>query len=447
MRRDRPAPSRFVVAIALIALLAVAAGVAAWRWGTRLDQSGDRRAAVPDDRASILPKGAPSRFLQPQSVGSPIAPKTRPLVAQVTIVDLDKDGLADIVACDVLENRVVWLRQAPRGTFTESAVGSEVRAPAHAEAVDIDRDGDLDLLVASLGVMFPSNARIGSVVVLENDGRERFSNRVLASEIARVADVRAGDFDGDGDLDLAVAGFGYDDGETHWMENQGNWRFRSTRLLNLSGAINVEVADLDHDGDLDITSLVSQEWEEVYTFVNDGRGHFEPRLIWGSTNDDFGSSWLTAVDLDRDGDIDFLYSNGDAFDYAPPSGRPWHGVQWLENTGQLTFAVHRLADFSGASSPQAADLDGDGDLDVAVVSAYNAWDDPAAQSLVWLENDGRMRFALHDGANTPTHLVTLAIGDLTGDGRPDLVTGGMHISRPYDRMSRITMWTNGWQTR
>jgi hypothetical protein len=358
MRRDRPAPRRIVVAVALIALLAVAAGVAAWRWGVRLAQSGDRRAAAPDDRASILPKAAPSRFLQPRTVGLPIASKTRPLVAQVTIVDLDKDGLADIVACDVQENRVVWLRQAPLGTFTESALGDEVRAPAHAEAVDIDRDGDLDLLVASLGVMFPSNARIGSVVVLENDGRRRFTNRVLASEIARVADVRAGDFDGDGDLDLAVAGFGYDDGETHWMENLGNWRFRSTRLLNLSGAINVEIADLDRDGDLDVTALVSQEWEEVYTFVNDGRGHFEPRLIWGSTNDDFGSSWLTAADLDKDGDIDFLYSNGDAFDYAPPSGRPWHGVQWLENTGALNFTFHRLADFSGASSPQAVDLDG-----------------------------------------------------------------------------------------
>jgi hypothetical protein len=443
MRRDRTAPGRNVAAIAVIGCIAIAAAVVAWRWRGVPSPGGDRRAAVPADRASILPKGAPSRFLQPQPVGLPVAPKSRPLVAHVTVVDLDQDGLADIVACDVLANRVVWLRQAPRGTFTEAALGAEVRAPAHAEAVDIDRDGDLDLLVASLGVMFPSNARIGSVIVLENEGRGRFSNRVLASEIARVADVRAGDLDGDGDLDLAVAGFGYDDGETHWMENLGNWRFRSTRLLNLSGAINVEVVDLDRDGDLDIASLVSQEWEEVYAFVNDGRGHFQPRLVWGSTNDDFGSSWLTAVDLDQDGDVDFLYSNGDAFDYAPPSGRPWHGVQWLENTGGLTFAMHRLADFSGASSPQPADLDGDGDLDVVVVSAYNAWDDPAAQSLVWLENDGRMRFAMHDAAASPTHLVTVGAGDLTGDGRPDLATGGMHISRPYDRMSRITMWVNG----
>jgi FG-GAP-like repeat len=438
---DARSPRRVVVAIGAVALLAIAAGLAAWRWAPLPGE--DHRAAVPSDRASILPKGAASRFLQPRPVGLPFDPKTRPLVAHVAIVDLDKDGLADIVACDVLANRVVWLRQQPRGTFTETPVGTEVRAPAHAEAVDIDGDGDLDLLVASLGVMFPSNARIGSIVVLENDGRGRFTNRVIARDIARVADVRAGDLDGDGDLDLAVAGFGYDDGETHWMENLGSWRFRSTRLLNLSGAINVEIVDLDRDSDLDIASLVSQEWEEIYAFVNDGRGRFETKLLWGSTNDDFGSSWLTAVDLDKDGDVDFLYSNGDAFDYAPPSGRPWHGVQWLENTGAVNFAMHRLADFSGASSPQPVDLDGDGDLDVVVVSAYNAWDDPSAQSLIWLENDGRMRFAMHDIASSPTHLVTVGAGDLTGDGLADLVTGGMHISRPYDRMSRITMWTNG----
>jgi len=445
MTLDRRVPRHVVVTIAAMVLVFVAFVLIYLARRDLFFPLEDRRAAQPDDRASMLRRGEPIRFLNPQPIGNPFTAKQRPLVAHVTMVDLDADGLLDIVACDVLANRVVWIRQFPRGTFAETSLGTDVRAPAHAEAVDLDRDGDLDLVVASLGVMFPSNAKIGSVVVLENDGREKFTNRVLVDQIARVSDVRAGDLDGDGDLDLAVAQFGYDDGETRWMENLGNWRFKSTGLQNLSGPINVEIVDLDGDGDLDIASLVSQEWEEVYGFVNDGRGHFEPMLIWGSTNDDFGSSWLTAVDLDKDGDIDFLYSNGDAFDYAPPSGRPWHGVQWLENTGQLTFAVHRLADFSGASSPQAADLDGDGDLDVAVVSAYNAWDDPAAQSLVWLENDGRMRFALRDGANTPTHLVTLAIGDLTGDGRPDLVTGGMHISRPYDRMSRITMWTNGWK--
>jgi hypothetical protein len=395
----------------------------------------------------MLPKGAPSTFLVPTPIGTPVREKERPLIAHVSIADLDRDGLPDVIACVVHENRVAWLRQSPRGTFTEAPLGLEVRAPAHAQVVDFDGDGDLDVLVASLGVLFPSNARIGSVVVLENQGQERFVHRVLADGIARVADARAGDLDGDGDLDVAVAGFGYDNGETAWLRNRGGWRFDMTVLQNLSGPINVEIVDLDGDGDRDIAALVSQEWEEIYAHVNDGAGRFQSRLVWGSTNDDFGSSWLTAADMDTDGDVDFVYSNGDAFDYAPAGSRPWHGVQWIENRGNLAFALHRIADLSGASSPQPADLDGDGDLDVAVVSAYNNWDDPAAPSLVWLENDGRMRFAAHDVAHAPTHLVTLGAGDLTGDGYVDLVTGGLHASRPYDRMSRVTLWTNAWPRR
>jgi hypothetical protein len=293
-----PHPSKRVV-IGLVAFVAIAvSAVLLYQSRHRFAIAPDPRVALPDDRASVLPPAPALRFFHPQPVGNPFGPKDRPLVAQVTIIDLDADGLPDIVACDVLANRVVWVRQFPRGTFTEIVLGTEVRAPAHALAVDLDRDGDLDLVVASLGVMFPSNAKIGSVVVLENDGRGRFRNRVLVDGVARVSDVRAGDLDGDGDLDLAVAQFGYDDGETRWMENLGNWTFKSTSLQNLSGPINVEIVDLDGDGDLDIASLVSQEWEEVYGFVNDGRGRFEPMLIWGSTNPDFGSSWLTAVDLD-----------------------------------------------------------------------------------------------------------------------------------------------------
>ena len=259
-----------------------------------------------------------------------------------------------------------------------------------------------------------------------------------------MADVRSGDLDGDGDLDLSVALFGYDQGETRWLRNAGGWRFESQTLQELSGPINAEIADVDGDRDLDIVTLVSQQWEEIYVHVNDGRGGFTARRIFGASNEDFGSSWISLADLDADGDPDVVYSNGDAFDYATAAGRTWNGVQWLENSGGASFTYHRIGDIPGASSPQAADLDGDGDLDIAVVSAYNNWANPAAQSLVWLENDGRATFTLHDLASAPTHLVTLAIGDLTGDGRPDLVTGGMHMSWPYDRLSRLTLWVNAW---
>ena len=387
--------------------------------------------------------GARIDFLNPMPVGPAVGPDDRPLVANVALADLDGDGLIDIVVADGAANRVTWIRQAPAGTFTEQVL-ADVAGPAHVHPVDLDRDGDLDVAVASMGVLFPNNARIGAVVVLENNGRQSFSSRVLVDQVARVSDVRAGDLDGDGDLDLSVAQFGYDQGETRWMENTGGWRFESHVLQTLSGAINAEIADVDGDRDLDIVSLVSQEWEEIYVFVNDGRGSFSPTRVFGASNEDFGSSWISLADLDRDGDVDVIYSNGDAFDYAPPTGRGWNGLQWLENRGEVRFVYHRIGDFSGASSPQAADLDGDGDTDIAVVSAYNNWEAPDAQSLAWFENDGTMSFTLRPLATSPTHLITLAIGNIDGDARPDLVTGGMHMSFPYDRMSRVTVWTNHW---
>lgn len=362
-------------------------------------------------------------------------------MAQVQIVDLDSDGLPDIVVCDALRDTVGWIRQSPRGTFTETTIAS-IAAPAHAAPVDFDHDGDVDLVIASLGVLMPSNNRTGSVILLENDGHQHFTPHVLADHIARVADAEPADLDGDGDLDLAVAGFGYDDGETSWLENKGGGKFEQHVLLRLSGPINAVVADINNDHHPDIVALVSQEWEEIWGFVNDGRGHFTNRMLWGSTNPDFGSSWISLADMNQDGKVDILYANGDAFDYAPPNSRPWQGVQWLENLGNLKFSLHRIAAFPGASSPQAVDVDGDGDLDVVVSSANNDWDNPQAPSLVWLENNGHMQFTKHAIATSPTHLDTLFAGDLDGDGLPDIVAGGMHISRPYTRMGRVTMWMN-----
>jgi hypothetical protein len=389
----------------------------------------------------VLPAGSASDFLTPTPIGDGIQPRERPQVANVSLIDLDRDGLLDVLVCDAGRRRLTWIRQAPRGTYTESVI-AEVRAPGHVEAIDHDGDGDLDLLVADLGELFPSDQRIGAVIVLEQAAPGRFAPHVVAERLPRVADVRGGDLDGDGDQDLAVAAFGYDHGQTLWLENRGNWTYTPHVLQELSGAVNALVVDLDRDGRLDIVALVSQEWEEIWAYDNAGGGRFTARPVWGSSNADFGSSWLGATDLDRDGDADLLYSNGDAFDYAPANSRPWHGVQWLENSGSGRFVFHRIGELSGASSPQPVDLDADGDLDVVVVSAYNAWNDPSALSLVWLENNGRQQFARHAIAQAPTHLITVAAGDVDGDGTADLVTGGMHISTPYDRLSRVLLWTN-----
>src|SRR5674476_542872 len=384
--------------------------------------------------------GAKIDFLNPMPVGQTF--KDPPLISNVQIADLDGDGLLDIIVCDCKSNSVNWIRQYPAGVYTETVLADGLNAPAHAQVIDFDKDGHNDILVAVLGLLFPSNDKIGSVLILQNDGKNHFIKHVVADKIARVSDVRAGDLDGDGDMDLAVAQFGYDDGETRWIENLGNWQFKSHILQNLSGPINVELVDIDKDGDLDIISLVSQEWEEIYCFINDGKGNFTSKLLYGSSNEDFGSSGIYICDLDKDGDDDILYTNGDAFDYIPPQGRPWHGVQWLENKGNLNFEFHRICNFMGAYNVRPVDIDNDGDLDLFCVSGFNLWDKTDSQRFIWLENDGKMNFTLHNIASAPTHLITLETGDFNNDGLMDFITGGMHAYPPFDRMGRVTLWMN-----
>lgn len=445
-----------LVAVVLLIFLGIPAGLLivqshrtgmTWRQIMRrsMNRAVGGRTGLESMPRAVLPPGEKIEFLLPKPIGKDF--DQPPWISHVQVVDLDQDGLLDVVVCDCRENTVSWIRQSPRGEFAEQVCASGLVAPAHVQATDFDGDGDLDLMVAVLGMLFPNNDLIGSVVVLENTGECEFIKHVIIQGIARVSDVRAGDLDGDGDKDLAVAQFGYDDGETRWLENLGEWKFKTHMLQHLAGPIHCELFDIDSDEDLDIVLLVSQESEEIYLFVNDGRGNFEPKRIFGSDNEDFGSSSISLCDLNQDGAMDILYTNGDAFDYIPPRPRPWHGVQWLENQGNLQFRTIRIADFPGPVNARATDVDHDGDLDVFVVSAYNLWEDPNAQSMVWLENNGNMEFRRHDITNAPTHIQALELGDFDGDGQVDLVTGGLHVYPPYDRMERVVLWRNQWAIR
>ena len=366
-----------------------------------------------------------------------------PWIAHVLPVDLDGDGKLDLVACEAQENKIIWLRQVEPGRFEETVLADGLTAPVHVEASDLDGDADLDLLVSTMGYVFPNNDKIGSVVVLENDGRQTFTQRVVLEQVARVCDVRAADLNADGKLDLVVAHFGYDQGEVRWLERVGPWEFRSHVLLELSGAINVGCADFTGDGLVDIVVQISQQWEEVYLFENQRNGIFQRKRLWGSTNEDFGSSGLTVADLNRDGRPDVLFSNGDGFGPAAvPGPRPWHGVQWLENRGNGYFAYHRIGHLDGAYSPISVDLDGDGAMDVVASSAFIEKDAQgrALPSLMWFRNDGQMRFEPRVLTYSPQHQIAVAAGDFDGNGRTSLVTGGFYVFPTDGAIGRLTMW-------
>ena len=130
----------------------------------RLIRSNEGAAQLADADASEL-VGEKIDFLLHQHVGNEFA--ETPMISNVLPTDLDDDQLLDIIVCDAKDNFVSWIRQYPAGVYTEHILATDLIAPAHAEAFDFDMDGDKDILVAVLGLLYPSNDKIGSVVLLE----------------------------------------------------------------------------------------------------------------------------------------------------------------------------------------------------------------------------------------------------------------------------------------
>ena len=387
------------------------------------------------------PAKSPVKFAA-SALGNPMSPdsRERPVLGHVDIIDLDKDGRSDVLVCDTKNSAINWIHLT-NGVWREATL-AKVPYPAHTQVVVANPKMDQDIVVACLGALGPSDKLTGSVVLLVNDGAMQFAPVTLLDGISRVADVEPADFDGDGDIDFVVGAYGYIlQGEIGWLENQSSKKYLYHPIVKKTGVINVLPIDINRDGRLDFVALFAQEHEEVSVFINDGKGGFQEHVLYKAATPSFGSSGIQLVDLNKDGDMDILYTNGDNMDLATMIPRPYHGVQWLENIGNLNFVWHDILRFYGAYCAVAGDLNNDGHLDIVVTSMFNDWSDLKRASLLWLENDGRQHFKPHTIARQPVHLISAALGDIDGDGWTDIVACGMN-GFPFDRMSRITLWKN-----
>jgi hypothetical protein len=254
-------------------------------------------------------------------------------------------------------------------------------------------------------------------------------------------------------MDLVVAVFGWrNTGEILYLENRTtDWSkpvFVPHVLDDRHGTIHVPVCDLNKDGKPDFVALISQEHETIVAFLNEGNGRFRKETIYTAPHPAYGSSGIQLVDLNGDGNLDVLYTNGDVLDIpSSPLLKPYHGIQWLENRGKYPFVHHPLAPMYGAMRAVAADFTGKGKMDVIAVSFLPEGVFPERKkldldSIIYLEQIGPGRFIRHSLEKIHCDHLTCAAGDLFGNGRIDFVTGNHLLKEESAAPEAVEIWEN-----
>lgn len=404
-----------------------------------------------EDRAPVeLPPAKIERATTPLPVRlerygiAPLAGTSPPAISNVQYVRLAEGRPPELLACEMRRGHI--LAADPRAATPAWRVLGMARNPARVEVVDLDGDGIKDVLVADLGNFVPTDDACGRVLWLRGRRDGTYAEPLtLLKGVGRVADVRATDFDGDGKLDLIVASFGWHDaGSVVLLHNRTtDWKkpaFESHTIDPRHGTIHVPVADLDGDGRPDFVALFSQEHEEIVAFLNQGGLRFTKKVIYRAPHPAYGSSGIDLVDLDGDSRLDVLYTNGDVLD-DPHLLKPYHSVQWLRNPGPGKYPYeHRpLAPMYGVHRAVAADIDGDGDLDILAVSFLpeERFPQRAARdtdAIILLEQTAPGRFTRHRLAGVTCDHVTCIAADVYGSGRADLVTANFRTKTDGDAL-------------
>ncbi|RFN58861.1 T9SS type A sorting domain-containing protein [Marixanthomonas ophiurae] len=288
--------------------------------------------------------------------------------------------------------------------FEEKTVIDNQNATNNARSVfaaDIDGDGDMDILSAS--------SDDDKIAWYENtNGQGAYGNQQLISTEANGAQsVFAIDIDGDSDMDvLSASSF---DNKIAWYENlDGQGTFSSQQIIttNAFNAQSVFAADIDGDGNMDVLSASGPYGEGKIAWHQniDGLGNFGTQQII-TTEINLAQS-VFAADIDGDGDIDVLANS-----------LVNQNLAWYENTnGQGDFVAQQIVSSTSTSSISAADIDNDGNIDV--VSA-------GGDQVAWFKNlDGEGSFGPQQVILTTSSSAYDAItSDIDGDGDLDVVSG------------------------
>ncbi len=282
---------------------------------------------------------------------------------------------------------------------TVKSVGQD---PNDVAILDVDVDGDLDLVI--------TNGTDNTVSIMLNDGSGGYSSGSTVATGSYPTSIASGDFDNQNGMDFVVTN--YTDSGIRVYLNNGSGSFSTANYTAGSGTVDAAVADFDGDGYLDI-AVHNRSAGNEQIFLNDGDGTFTSA---GTVSTTTNMTRIFAADIDSDNDIDII------------SGGSGYGLYTALNNGDGTFATATATSIPSHDA-EFVDLNGDDYLDLVVS------DKSSNEVSVHLSNgNGTFGSATN---YTVSNAYDLSIVDYNGDGDMDI------IAINYDGTSGQVLKNNG----
>lgn len=322
------------------------------------------------------------------------------------IIDVDNDGDLDFYRSN--QYGVIYYENLGNTSFGDFQVlysTNNVGTLKDAIFYDVDLDNDLDLIYAREYF----NLKIAYV---ENDGSGNFSSEQILDELDNDTSgvtLQGDDIDNDGDEDILIL---LDDG-LYKLENMGNENYSNPTLIDWLFRLNTfKTNDFDNDGDLDVFVVSNTSSIALIERENNSDGYKSPTFISANA---YEANDVIAADINGNGTLDVVVASYE-------DGK----IVWFESlNSEDYFSEQKIIskDADGAKSVRAADIDGDGDLDVVSISGMSSTGD--IDKISWYENlDGEGTFGdqnaiLQGSYDSPDGLLVFDVDD---DGDNDVMT-------------------------
>jgi hypothetical protein len=318
----------------------------------------------------------------------------------VVSADFNGDHIPDLAVINSQDNTVSILIGTGNGTFQNQLTYPTGKLPVAIDAVDINGDHNLDLVIA--------NQTDGTVTVLRGNGDGTFQAQTTVGNISNPIAISSADFNGDGKPDLVINAA---NGQIAILLSSAGGVFTPSLITLVSSIGGMVVGDFNGDGNADIIVTIPAE-SQIIVMLGNGKGSFQPnriQLLAGSP------LTLTTGDFNGDGKLDLAMGYAVAFPSYSPS--PTFNVLIFLGIGDGTFKQPSYIGFPGSSTipiMEVGDFNNDGYLDIAAVDASDN------QVLIELGNGdgtlGSLATLVLPGSNGVGPSVA---ADFNGDGKLD----------------------------